>query len=69
MEEKEIEAKIVDVTNKLSKIDKKEANGKKLTKNDEKSRKELKAQLDRYNLMKSWVKQSHLKRWTNIKLK
>ena len=52
MEEKEIEAKIVDVTNKLSKIDKKEANGKKLTKNDEKSRKELKAQLDRYNLMK-----------------
>ena len=52
MEEKEIEAKIVDLTNKLSKIDKKEANGKKLTKNEEKSRKELKAQLDRYNLMK-----------------
>lgn len=52
MEEKEIEAKIADLTNKLSKIDKKEANGKKLTKNDEKSRKELKAQLDRYNLMK-----------------
>lgn len=52
MTEQEIEAKIADTTNRILKIDKKEANGKKLTKNDEKSRKELKAQLDRYNLMK-----------------
>lgn len=52
MTSKEIDAKIADVTDKISKIDSKEASGKKLSKSETKRRNDYKQELQKYELMK-----------------